>query len=102
MSTNFWDIRSSPQNIKPIKKIELAEYGKFSKNLYNKILILTNKIPKFGEGSNQFCLPLQNLLLPFASMVRIENKFRFCFGVRNFRTFTVIGILRLSSSKVFK
>ena len=50
------------------------------------------KYQKFCEGSNQFCkgrqlncLPLQNLLLPFASLVKRENKFgvffSFFFGV---------------------
>ena len=38
-----------------------------------------------------FCLPLQNLLLLFASLVSREINLgcSFFFGVRNFRTFTV-------------
>ena len=63
-----------------------------------KSLFRKGKYEKFCEGSNQFCkgrqfncIPLQNLLLPFASMGRIENKFRVFnfFGVQNFRTFTI-------------
>ena len=44
------------------------------------------------------CLPLQNLIFPFASLVRRDNKFRvffLFFGVRNFRTFTVIQFCAL-------
>ena len=48
------------------------------------------EVTKFAKGG-----PLQNLLRPFASIVRRENKFRvfFLFCVRNFRTFTVFEYL---------
>ena len=63
-----------------------ASYGKCSKNSNSKILISKRKIPNIH--------PLQNLLLPFAWMVRRENKLRvfFFFDVRNFRTFTILYI----------
>ena len=35
------------------------------------------EVTNFAKGGN--CLPLQNLLPPFASMVRRENKFRVFF-----------------------
>ena len=49
------------------------QYGKCSKNLYSNILIKLPPCAKFN------CLPLQNLLLPFASVVRRENEFRVFF-----------------------
>ena len=57
----------------------LKDYGKCSKNLYRKILNFekennknsVREVTSFAKGGN-----LQKLSLPFASMVRRENKFR--------------------------
>ena len=34
------------------------------------------EVTNFAKGGSCSCLPLQNFLLPFASLVRRENKFR--------------------------
>ena len=52
-------------------------YIKCSKNLYSKILISKKENTKTPVRED--CLTLQNLLFPFASLVRRENKFRVFF-----------------------
>ena len=52
----------------------MMKYGKCSKNSNSKTLILKRKIPKNLRG-----LPLQNLLLPFVSLIMGENKLRVFF-----------------------